>query len=99
MYYMVTATFKDEVLSELHEYAKGDDISKLRKFAEDHHAKVPDGLEYVDGWLDVNGRRVFELIRTSNENLIKEWTMQLADLYIIDVDHVIPVPSPGKNNC
>ncbi|MFC1761183.1 DUF3303 domain-containing protein [Planctomycetota bacterium] len=99
MYYMVIATFKDDVLSELHEYAKGDDISKLRKFAEDHHAKVPDGLEYVDGWLDVNGRRVFELIKSSNENLIKQWAMQLSDLFECEIDHVVPVPSPGKKNC
>ena len=98
MYYMITATFKGDVISKLTEYAKGDDVSKLREFAEDHQPKVPDGLEYVAGWLDVNGRRVFELIKTSNENLIKEWTMQLGDLFEFEIDHVVPVASPGKNS-
>lgn len=99
MNYMVTLTFKNDVLSELHEYAGGDDISKVRKYTEDHRPKVPDGIEYVDGWVDVNGRRVFQLIKTSNENLIKEWTMQLGDLFECEIDHVVPVPSPGKKNC
>lgn len=99
MYYMVTATFKGDVISKLTEYAKGDDISKLREFAEDHRPKVPDGLEYVDGWLDVNGRRVFELIRASNENLIKEWAVQLGDLFEFEIYHVVPVPTHGENDC
>ena len=98
MYYMVTLTFKDEVLSKLHEYAKEDDVSRLRKYAEGHRPKVPNGIVYIDGWISVNGGRVFELIKTSNENLIKEWAMQLSDLFECAIEHVVPAPSPGKKN-
>ncbi len=94
---MLTATFKDEVMSKLEGYVKADDIAKLREFSEAHHPDVPDGLEYVDGWLDIKGRRVFELIKTNDESLIKTWTKQLEDLFELDITQVVSVPTPRNN--
>jgi len=96
---MITATSKKDAMSKLREYAKNGDISRLREFTEDHHTKLPDGLECVNSWLGVTGERFFQLVKTSDENLLKEWIIQLSDLFQIEVDCVAPIPPSGKSSC
>lgn len=81
MYYMITATYK------------GDDVHDIPKHAKDHFLKPPDGIEHIDTWVGMNGRRHFQVLRTDNESLLQKWTIQLNDLFDFEVDHVDHIPS------
>ena len=81
MYYMITATYK------------GDDVHDIPKHAKDHFLKLPDGIEHIDTWFGMNGRRHFQVLRTDNESLLQKWMVPLIDLIDFEVDHVDHVPS------
>jgi len=81
MYYMITATYK------------GDDVHDIPKHAKDHFLKLPGGIEHIDTWVGMKGRRHFQVLRTDNESLLQKWTIQLNDLFDFEVDHVDHVPS------
>ena len=81
MYYMITATYK------------GDDVHDIPKHAKDHFLKPHGGIEHIDTWVGMNGRRHFQVLRTDNESLLQKWIIQLDDLFDFEVDHVDHVPS------
>ena len=81
MHYMITATYS------------GEDVLNLQKYAKGRHLTLPDGVEFIDAWISVNGRRFFQMMKTDNETLLEEWTVQLDDLFEFQVDHVVHVPS------
>jgi len=81
MDYMITATYK------------GDDVHDIPKHAKDHFLKPPDGIEHIDTWVGMNGRRHFQVLRTDNESLLQKWTIPLDDLFDFEVDPVDHLPS------
>ena len=50
---------------------------------------LPDGLEYVDSWVDESLDRCFQLMRTDDPRLFDEWTARWKDLTEFDVVPVI----------
>ena len=66
--YMVVETHRPGTLEEVY-----------RRF----HAKgrmMPDGLFYIDSWLEKDGDRCFQLMETDNFALFAEWTKHWDDL-------------------
>jgi hypothetical protein len=61
--------------------------------ARDQGRLMPAGLEYVSSWIDFNFTQCFQLMKTENENLLKEWTDQWMDL--VDFD-IIPVQTSAE---
>ena len=58
---------------------------------------LPDGLEYVDSWLEKDGNRCFQLMKTDDPDLIDTWTSHwsdLGDFEIIEIGEK-PVPHVG----
>jgi hypothetical protein len=53
---------------------------------------APAGLEYIDSWVDADVTRCFQLMRTDNPDLLKQWASHWKDL--VDFEF-IPVIS-GK---
>ena len=49
---------------------------------------LPDGLDYVDSWVDADFNRCFQLVRSDDPDLIKQWTAQWDDL--VDFE-IVPV--------
>ena len=86
MYYMITATFK------------GDDVKDIIKQAKEHFLRPPDGIERIDTWIGMKGRRCFQVLRTDNESLLQRWTMQFRDLFDVEVDPVDHNPS-SETDC
>ena len=41
---------------------------------------LPDGLAYLDSWLEAEGDRCFQLMETSDPSLLQEWSEAWADL-------------------
>jgi len=41
---------------------------------------MPDGLFYLNSWLEKNGNRCFQLIETNDSELFPKWTTHWEDL-------------------
>ena len=54
---------------------------------------LPDGLRYVDSWIEANFERCFQLMECDNVTLLQQWILQWRDLVEFEV---VPV-SPSKN--
>jgi hypothetical protein len=50
---------------------------------------LPEGLMYVDSWVDERLERCFQLMETDAPNLFDEWTARWSDLAEFEVVHVI----------
>lgn len=46
---------------------------------------LPDGLVYVDSWLEQDGDRCFQLMETDNPALFEPWTNAWRDLVRFEV--------------
>ncbi|MEM1248603.1 MAG: DUF3303 family protein [Acidobacteriota bacterium] len=63
-----------------------------RRLAESGRS-LPDGVTYVDSWVDEEGRRCFQLMESPSLHLLTAWTRQWNDL--VDFD-VVPVLSSAE---
>ena len=46
---------------------------------------LPDGLRYIDSWLEKDGNRCFQLMETDEPELFKEWTRHWSDLVSFEI--------------
>ena len=53
---------------------------------------MPDGLEYIDSWLEKDGDRCFQLMETNDTSLFSEWTKNWDDLTDFDIIEIGPKP-------
>lgn len=78
MLYMVIEQFKN-----------GDPVPVYRRFR-DQGRMVPDGLEYVSSWVDTNLERCFQIMETSNPDLIDDWVTNWNDLVDFEIVPIVP---------
>jgi hypothetical protein len=50
---------------------------------------LPDGLRYVDSWVDEDLGRCFQLMETDDARLLDEWTARWSDIVEFEVVPVI----------
>jgi hypothetical protein len=50
---------------------------------------LPDGLVYVDSWIDETLGRCFQLMETDDPSLFGEWVAQWADLASFEIVPVV----------
>jgi len=46
---------------------------------------LPDGLSYIDSWLEKEGDRCFQLMETNDPSLFKLWTDNWKDLVSFEI--------------
>jgi hypothetical protein len=46
---------------------------------------LPDGLSYIDSWLEKEGDRCFQLMETDRPELLNEWMNEWKDLVSFEV--------------
>jgi hypothetical protein len=54
---------------------------------------LPDGLRYIDSWLEKAGDRCFQLMETETPELFERWIAQWSDLVsfeVIELEEEIP---------
>lgn len=51
---------------------------------------MPEGLKYVDSWVEVNFDRCFQLMECDDPRLFQEWILQWQDLGDFEVIPVVP---------
>jgi Domain of unknown function (DUF3303) len=78
--YMVIETFmpgcKDEIYERFHQKGR----------------MMPDGLEYVDSWLEKGGDRCFQLMETDDPTLFQQWTDCWKDLMGFEIIEIGETP-------
>ena len=79
--YMVVEHFKD-----------GDPGPVYRRFRE-RGRLAPEGLTYIDSWVDVTLERCYQLMETDDRALLDQWIANWSD--IVDFE-VIPVMSSAE---
>ena len=60
------------------------------------HAKgrmLPDGLAYLDSWLEKDGDRCFQLMESSDPSLFQAWMENWMDLVTIEVIEIGEKPT------
>ena len=46
---------------------------------------LPDGLKYVDSWVEVNGNRCFQLMECDDVRLFEQWVAHWNDLVDFEI--------------
>jgi hypothetical protein len=78
MLFMVIERFKDRNAKEVY-----------RRFQEKGRM-MPEGLKYVDSWVEVNFDRCFQLMECDDLRLFQEWVVQWQDLGDFEIIPVVP---------
>jgi hypothetical protein len=75
--YMVIERFKD-----------GDPVPVYRRFRE-RGRLAPEGLTYINSWVDENLARCYQVMETEDRRLLDEWLANWSDLVEFEVHPVI----------
>jgi hypothetical protein len=73
MLFMVVERFRDN-----------DSAAVYRRFREKGRM-LPEGLKYVDSWVEVNGNRCFQLMECDDERLFQQWVARWNDLVDFEI--------------
>lgn len=69
-------------------FRDGDAVPVYRRFRE-RGRLAPDGLTYVDSWVDESLRVCFQVMRTDRRELLDAWMAQWEDLVEFEVHPVV----------
>ena len=50
---------------------------------------MPEGVKYHASWVDLEGRRCFQVMEAADERLLREWTANWSDLVDFEVVPVV----------
>ncbi len=79
MLFMVIETFRDS------------DMLPIYQRVRDKGRSLPDGLKYIDSWVEPNFRRCFQLMECDDLRLFQEWSLQWRGLGVtLEIVPVVP---------
>ena len=81
MLYMVVERFKEGAAPEIYRRAR------------DKGRMIPDGLEYVSSWVDLEFKTCYQLMRTEDASLFALWTNAWKDLVGFEI---VPVRTSAE---
>jgi hypothetical protein len=55
-------------------------VIRLYRRVRDHGRGLPDGLTYVDSWVEPGFGRCFQLMECDDVSLLQQWALQFAEL-------------------
>ena len=59
---------------------------------------LPDGLFYIDSWLEHDGNRCFQLMETDDPALFESWTKNWEDLGSFEIIELGPRPDQPNSD-
>jgi hypothetical protein len=79
MLFMVIERFRDN------------DMVPIYKKVRDEGRRIPEGLRYIDSWIEPNFNRCFQLMECDDLRLFQEWVLQWRGLGVtFEVVPVVP---------
>lgn len=79
MFFMVIERFKNR------------DARAVYRRSREKGRMLPNGLKYIDSWVETNFDRCFQLMECEDPTLLQEWANQWQDL--VDFEFVLVIPS------
>jgi len=67
------------------------DMIPAYRHLREHGRTLPDGLEYINSWVEPNFSRCFQLMRCRDARLLQEWALQWRGLGM--TFEIVPVVS------
>jgi Protein of unknown function (DUF3303) len=83
---------------------KGRDPAPIYARLQERGRCMPEGLRYVDSWIEANFERCFQLMECEDVSLLQRWILQWRDLMEFEIIPVSPsrqvgeLFSPGAGN-
>jgi hypothetical protein len=59
---------------------KGRDPAPIYQRLRESGRHIPDGLKYIDSWIEANFDRCFQLMETDDPRLLQQWVNHWRDL-------------------
>ena len=59
---------------------------------------LPEGLLYVESWLEKDGDRCFQLMQTGDSSLFKAWTEKWKDLVSFEIIEIGDKPAGNRQS-
>ena len=78
MLFMVIETFKDN------------DMLPVYRRVRERGRSLPEGLRYVDSWVEPGFRRCFQLMECDDARLLQEWVLHWRDFAEFEIVPVVP---------
>jgi hypothetical protein len=78
MLYMVIERFKNR-----------DAVAVYRRYQEQGRM-APEGLKYIDSWVEPNYDRCFQLMECDDKRLFQQWVVHWEDLVDFEIVPVVP---------
>ena len=78
MLFMVIETFRNQ------------DAKSIYRRLRDQGRQMPDGLTFVNSWVEADLGRCFQLMECSDVTLLQRWTAQWSDLMEFEIVPVVP---------
>ena len=69
---------------------KGRDPAPVYARLREHGRALPEGLPYIDSWVEANFDRCFQLMECDDVVLLQRWVLQWRDLVEFEVVAVSP---------
>jgi hypothetical protein len=69
---------------------KGRDPKPIYRRLAESGRQMPDGLKYLDSWIEPNFDRCFQLMETDDLGLLQRWILAWSDLMEFEVVPVVP---------
>jgi Domain of unknown function (DUF3303) len=72
------------------EWFKGRDPAPIYARLRDQGRSMPDGLRYLDSWVEANFDRCFQLMECDDVSLLQRWVLEWRDLAEFEIVAVSP---------
>lgn len=69
---------------------KRSEIKAIYRRVRDQGRVLPDGLAYVDSWIEAGFGRCFQLMETDDVTLLQRWVVELGDAIEFEIVPVAP---------
>ena len=69
---------------------KGRDARPIYRRLAESGRQMPEGLEYIDSWIEPNFDRCFQLMKTDDVRLLQRWILAWNDLMDFEIVPVAP---------
>ena len=70
-------------------FRNADALAVYRRFR-DQGRMMPEGLTYVDSWIEPSFNRCFQLMECNDACLLQQWVLQWQDLMEFEIVPVVP---------
>jgi hypothetical protein len=77
-------------------FKNADGLAAYRRLR-DQGRMMPEGLNYIDSWIEPSFNRCFQLMECSDPRLFQQWVLHWQDLFEFEIVPVVPSKDTREN--